>query len=156
MINQAAQGSDLLLSEDFGPVRVLTLNRGSARNCLSIGLMAALHGGLTEAAQDDAVRAVVLTGAGAVFSSGHDLKELTAHRGDTDRGRTFYANTMAACTDMMLAIVRSPKPVIAAVNGIARRQVASLWRAAISQWPVSMRASPRLGSILGCFAPRPW
>ena len=119
MINQLAQGSDLLLSEDFGPVRVLTLNRGSARNCLSIGLMAALHGGLTEAAQDDAVRAVVLTGAGAVFSSGHDLKELTAHRGDTDRGRTFYANTMAACTDMMLAIVRSPKPVIAAVNGIA-------------------------------------
>jgi enoyl-CoA hydratase/carnithine racemase len=81
--------------------------------------MAALQGGITEAAQDDAVRAVVLTGAGPAFSSGHDLKELTAHRDDQDKGRAFYAKTMAACSDMMLAIVRSPKPVIAAVNGIA-------------------------------------
>jgi enoyl-CoA hydratase/carnithine racemase len=47
------------------------------------------------------------------------LKELTAHRIDPDKGRAFYAKTMAACSDMMLAIVRSPKPVIAAVNGIA-------------------------------------
>jgi len=84
-----------------------------------MALMAALHDGITEAAQDDAVRAVVLTGAGPAFSSGHDLKELTAHRDDPDKGRAFYAKTMAACSDIMLAIVRSPKPVIAAVNGIA-------------------------------------
>jgi enoyl-CoA hydratase/carnithine racemase len=54
-----------------------------------------------------------------VFSSGHDLRELTAHRNDPDRGREFYAHTMHACSEMMLAMVRSPKPVIAAVNGIA-------------------------------------
>ena len=119
MTNQAPQETDLVLSGDRGAVRILTLNRSSARNCLSMGLMAALHGGITEASEDDAVRAVVLTGAGPAFSSGHDLKELTAHRDDTDKGRAFYAKTMAACTDMMLAIVRSPKPVIAAVNGIA-------------------------------------
>jgi enoyl-CoA hydratase/carnithine racemase len=67
----------------------------------------------------EAIRAVVITGAGSAFCSGHDLKELTAHRNDSDRGRAFFAKTMAACSDMMLAIVRSPKPVIAAVNGIA-------------------------------------
>ncbi len=111
--------SHILLCEDRETVRVLTLNRPKARNCLSMDLMAALHGAVTEAGFNDAVRAVVLTGTGPAFSSGHDLKELTAHRNDEDRGRAFYAETMRACSDMMLAIVRSPKPVIAAVNGIA-------------------------------------
>jgi enoyl-CoA hydratase/carnithine racemase len=111
--------SHILLCEDREAVRVLTLNRPNARNCLSMDLMAALHGAVTEAGDNDAVRAVVLTGAGPAFSAGHDLKELTEHRNDEDRGRAFYAETMGACSDMMLAIVRSPKPVIAAVNGIA-------------------------------------
>jgi enoyl-CoA hydratase/carnithine racemase len=111
--------SDILLTEDQGPVRVLTLNRPEARNSLSMDLMAALHGAVEEAGRSDSVRAVVLTGAGPAFSAGHDLKELTAHRNDPDRGRAFYAETMTACSDMMLAIVRSPKPVIAAVNGVA-------------------------------------
>lgn len=111
--------SHILLCEDREAVRVLTLNRPKARNCLSMDLMAALHGAVTEAGDNDAVRAVVLTGTGPAFCSGHDLKELTAHRNDEDRGRAFYAETMGACSDMMLAIVRSPKPVIAAVNGIA-------------------------------------
>lgn len=119
MAVQASQGTDILLSEDRGPVRMLTLNRGAARNCLSEALMAALHGAITDAANTDHVRAIVLTGAGPAFCSGHDLKELTAHRSDPDKGRAFYAKTMAACSDMMLAIVRSPKPVIAAVNGMA-------------------------------------
>jgi len=111
--------NDILLCEDREAVRILTLNRPKARNCLSMDLMAALHGALTEADATRSVRAVVLTGTGPAFSSGHDLKELTAHRNDPDRGRAFYAETMRACANMMLAIVRSPKPVIAAVNGIA-------------------------------------
>jgi enoyl-CoA hydratase/carnithine racemase len=108
-----------LLREDRGPVAVLTLNRPEARNSLSEALIAALTGAVTEISGSDSVRAIVITGAGPAFSSGHDLKELTAHRNDPDRGRCFFAKTMAACSDMMLAIVRLPKPVIAAVNGIA-------------------------------------
>ncbi len=65
------------------------------------------------------IRAIVITGAGSAFSSGHDLKELTAHRNDPDRGRAYFAKIMAACSELMLSIVHSPKPVIAAVNGIA-------------------------------------
>ena len=108
-----------LLREDRGPVALLTLNRPNARNCLSEALMAALHGAVTEIGTRDDIRAIVITGAGSAFSSGHDLKELTAHRNDPDRGRSFYAKTMEACSALMLAIVRSPKPVIAAVNGVA-------------------------------------
>jgi len=109
----------ILLREDRGPVAVLTLNRPEARNSLSLELIAALHGSVRELGDTDAIRAIVVTGAGTAFSSGHDLKELTAHRNDPDRGRDFFAKTMTACSEMMLAIVRCPKPVIAGVNGIA-------------------------------------
>jgi len=110
---------DSLLHEDRGAVRILTLNRPKARNCLSMDLMRALTGALADAGGTHEIRAVVLTGAGPAFSSGHDLKELTAHRTDPDKGQAFYQDTMQACSDLMLAIVRMPKPVIAAVNGIA-------------------------------------
>ncbi len=108
-----------LLREDRGPVALLTLNRPEARNCLSEDLIQALHGAIVNIGGSNAVRAVVITGAGSAFSSGHDLKELSAHRNDKDRGRDYFAKVMGACSEMMLSIVRSPKPVIAAVNGIA-------------------------------------
>jgi enoyl-CoA hydratase/carnithine racemase len=116
---QTAHETEILLREDQGPLAILTLNRPEARNSLSRELLDALTGAIAEIGGSDAIRAVVLTGAGAAFSSGHDLKELTAHRNDPDKGRAFFADTMTACAEMMLAIVRSPKPVIAAVNGIA-------------------------------------
>jgi enoyl-CoA hydratase/carnithine racemase len=109
----------ILLREERGPVAVLTLNRPEARNSLSLALIAALHDAVRELGGVDAIRAIVVTGAGTAFSSGHDLKELTAHRNDLDRGRDFFAKTMTACSDMIIAIVRCPKPVIAGVNGIA-------------------------------------
>jgi enoyl-CoA hydratase/carnithine racemase len=107
------------LRADQGPVAVLTLNRPEARNCLSEDLLAALHAAIAEIGGSDAIRAIVITGAGSAFSSGHDLKELSSHRGDPDRGKAYFAKIMDACSRMMLSIVRSPKPVIAAVNGIA-------------------------------------
>lgn len=110
---------DILLWKDQDAVRVLTLNRPKARNCLSMALMQALQGALAEAAETDDVRALVLAGSGPAFSSGHDLKELTARRNDPDRGRAFFEETMRTCAETMLTIVRLPKPVIAAVNGIA-------------------------------------
>jgi enoyl-CoA hydratase/carnithine racemase len=116
---QPANDATVLLREDRGPVALLTLHRPDARNSLSEELIAAIAGAVRDIGGCDAVRAIVITGAGSAFSSGHDLKELTAHRNDPDRGRAFFAKTMAACSDMMLTIVRSPKPVIAAVNGIA-------------------------------------
>ena len=108
-----------LLRGDQGPVAVLTLNRAEARNCLSEDLLAALYASIAEIGDSDAIRAIVITGAGSAFSSGHDLKELSSHRNDPDRGKAYFAKIMDACSKMMVSIVRSPKPVIAAVNGIA-------------------------------------
>ena len=112
-------GAPVLLRNDRGPVAVLTLNRPDVRNALSEVLIAALHDAVTEIGNSDEVRAIVITGAGQAFSSGHDLKEMTAHRNEPDRGRSYFTRVMEACAQMMLSIVRSPKPVIAAVNGIA-------------------------------------
>ncbi len=109
----------MLLRDVQGAVVVLTLNRPDARNSLSEEMIGALTRAMRELAGAEEVRAIVVTGAGTAFCAGHDLKELTAHRNDSDRGRAFFAKTLGACSDMMLAIVRSPKPVIAAVNGIA-------------------------------------
>ena len=114
-----ASVSDVLTHETIGSVAVLTLNRPAARNSLSEALIAALHGALASVRDDARVRAVVIAANGTVFSSGHDLKELSARRSDPDRGRAYFAQMMTACSAMMQAIVHLPKPVIAAVQGVA-------------------------------------
>ena len=100
-------------------VALLTLNRPAQRNALSRELIAALTGAIADLSQKSDVGAIVLTGAGNAFCAGHDLKELTFRRGDADGGRAFFDETMMACSAMMQTIVACPKPVIAAVNGIA-------------------------------------
>jgi len=113
------QDAPLLLRETDGPVAVLTLNRPATRNSLSEAMIASLHAALGDIADDATVRAVVIAAQGPAFSAGHDLKELTARRGDADGGRAYFAGMMTACSAMMQAIVTLPKPIIAAVQGIA-------------------------------------
>ena len=88
-------------------------------NALSIAMVDALLAALADAADDEDCRVVVLAANGKVFSAGHDLKELTAHRQDDDRGRGFFETTMRRCSDLMQAIVRHRCPVIAEVGGLA-------------------------------------
>ena len=109
----------ILLRETIGSIVVLTLNRPEARNSLSEGLIAELHAALNEIRNDNSVRAVVIAANGAAFSAGHDMKELTERRSDADRGRAYFGQIMNACSAMMQAIVHLPKPVVAAVPGIA-------------------------------------
>ena len=111
--------SPVLLRETLGSIAVLTLNRPASRNSLSEGLIAALHAALAEVHDDASVRAVVIAANGPAFSAGHDMKELTARRSDADCGRAYFAQVMNACSAMMQAIVQLPKPVVAAVQGIA-------------------------------------
>src|SRR4030088_43488 len=109
----------VLLRQTRGSIAVLTLNRPDARNSLSEGLIAELHAALKESHDDANVRAVVIAANGPAFSSGHDMKELTARRTNADRGRAYFAGIMTACSEMMQAIVQLPKPVVAAVQGVA-------------------------------------
>ena len=123
MTSQAARASvsepPILLRDQIGDVAVLTLNRPEARNSLSEDLIAGLTAALSEFHDDTKVRAVVIAANGSAFSAGHDMKELTARRSDADRGRAYFAEIMTACSTMMQAIVHLPKPVVAAVQGIA-------------------------------------
>jgi enoyl-CoA hydratase/carnithine racemase len=100
-------------------IALLTLDRPQARNSLSEAMLDALADRLDALARDDAVRAVVLDAAAPAFCAGHDLKELTAHRTDQDRGRAFFRKIMTLCSAVMQQIVRLPQPVIAAVHGTA-------------------------------------
>jgi enoyl-CoA hydratase/carnithine racemase len=109
----------VLLRETLGSIALLTLNRPASRNSLSEGLIAELHAALREIHDDQSVRAVVIAANGPAFSAGHDMKELTARRTDVDRGRAYFAQIMDACSAMMQAIVHLPKPVVAAVQGVA-------------------------------------
>ncbi|TKT69081.1 enoyl-CoA hydratase [Aquamicrobium sp. LC103] len=113
-------------SEPAGPVAVavqdgilrLTLAKPPA-NALSLATLAALQAEFEAAEADASIRVIVLAAEGKVFCAGHDLKELTAHRGDVDRGRAFYERTMTECSRLMQTIVRHPKPVIAEIDGTA-------------------------------------
>ena len=107
--------SPLLLREDGDGVATLTLNRPQARNALSQSMLEALSATLAALAADESVRVVVIAGAGPAFCAGHDLKELRA--AGYERGYT--EALFAKCAEVMTAIVRLPKPVIARVHGIA-------------------------------------
>jgi enoyl-CoA hydratase/carnithine racemase len=111
--------SPVLRQEMLGSIAVLTLNRPEARNSLSEALIGELHAALKNIHDDAGVRAVVIAANGPAFSAGHDMKELTARRADADRGRAYFADMMTACSAMMQAIVQLPKPVVAAVQGVA-------------------------------------
>jgi enoyl-CoA hydratase/carnithine racemase len=108
-----------VLRESLGDIAVLILNRPRARNTLSEAMLQALRRALADIAEEKAVRAVVLAARGSVFSAGHDLKELTAHRSEADGGRGYTQHIMQICSAMMLSIPRLPQPVIAAVEGTA-------------------------------------
>ncbi len=111
--------SGLLLEHRAGGVQRLTLNDAGTRNSLSEAMMAELQGALDAARDDGSVRVIVLSAIGPAFSSGHNLKEITAHRFDDDKGAAYFAQLFDTCAALMTSIVRHPRPVIAEVSGLA-------------------------------------
>ncbi len=106
-------GLRTLIVDHAGPAFRVTLNRPERRNALSLELMDELVGVLRPLAERRDVRAVVIQGAGAVFSAGHDLSEMVG------RDLAFYQRLFDSCTALMEAIHRLPQPVIAKVHGMA-------------------------------------
>jgi enoyl-CoA hydratase/carnithine racemase len=105
--------------ETAADVATLTLNSPASRNALSLAMIDALSGRLDALAGRHDVRVIVLQAEGPSFCAGHDLKELTAHRNDPDRGCAFFDKTMRACSALMQKIVTLPQPVVAAVDEMA-------------------------------------
>ena len=115
----ASQAEPILLREDMSGIAILTLNRPKARNTLSDAMLAALSEAFGLIARDRSIRAVVLAAKGPAFCAGHDLKEMTAHRSDSDRGRAYFVDLFTRCATLMQAIVHLPQPVVAAVHATA-------------------------------------
>jgi enoyl-CoA hydratase/carnithine racemase len=101
-----------------GAILRLSLHNPPA-NALSTAAMEALQAELDAADGDENVRVVVIAAAGKLFSAGHDLKEMTAHRADPDGGKAFFEHTFALCSRLMQSIAGHTMPVIAEVDGIA-------------------------------------
>lgn len=111
--------SEALVGEERqGAVVRLTIDNPPA-NVLSLDLMETLQMRLDAIRGDKGVRVVIIAAAGKLFSAGHDLKEMTAHRVDSDNGRSFFEQVFALCSGLMQSIVSLPIPVIAEIDGIA-------------------------------------
>jgi 2-(1,2-epoxy-1,2-dihydrophenyl)acetyl-CoA isomerase len=101
---------------DRGPVRVLALDRPARRNAMSTATAEALEAALRAAADDDSVRAVVLTGTGGHFSAGGDADAILEHISGDDPG---LLALMRAFHRVVVEIWESRLPVVAAVSGVA-------------------------------------
>jgi enoyl-CoA hydratase len=113
MSTDANEDGPVLLAEDLGPVRRLTLNRPASLNALSGELMDALDEAFAAAADDDEVRVVILRGAGRAFCAGYDLKQ-DAEEGTKDAAE--WHRELDRDTRRLLRILELPKPVIASVH----------------------------------------
>ena len=100
--------------ERIDRVLVVTLNRPDQMNALSSALMIELGQTIGDAVSDESIHVVIITGAGAAFSAGADLKEALASSSDPEK----FGATLVAWRDVFLSIEQCPKPVIAGVNGV--------------------------------------
>jgi enoyl-CoA hydratase/carnithine racemase len=116
-----APGSRTIANMGYTNIRIavadgiarVVLNRPERRNAMSLALLEELGAGIGALGETAGVGAVIVEGAGSVFSAGHDLSEML------DREPRFYDRLFAACTDVMLGIQTVPQPVIAKVHGVA-------------------------------------
>lgn len=109
--------SEVLLIERTDGVATVTLNRPDSMNSLSVELKEALGSAVDEVGRDESVRAVVLTGNGRGFCVGQDLRE---HVALLEAGDPAPLDTVTVhYNPIITALASMPKPVIAAVNGMA-------------------------------------
>ncbi|HEY1774678.1 MAG TPA: enoyl-CoA hydratase [Solirubrobacteraceae bacterium] len=103
---------NVLVTRNGSAARMI-LNRAEKRNALSLELLEELIAALREVSAWRDTRAIVIEGAGAAFSAGHDLSEMIG------RDREFLAQLFDRCSVMMATLHEAPQPVIAKVHGIA-------------------------------------
>lgn len=103
-----------------GAVGTILLNREERRNALSRAMVAELQQAFDDLGLEKRVRAVVLTGAGTAFCSGHDVHELHSLDGLPDQEKAQqWGDTAEAYRELVAQMIEFPKPIIASVNGPA-------------------------------------
>lgn len=108
--------TDILLQEDRGSTRVLTLNRPRRLNALNGALVEAICGAVSQAHSDDGVVCILLQGNERAFSAGADMKEAAGHAGEGLRAARDRTEAGAAIYELGRL---TDKPLIAAVRGYA-------------------------------------
>lgn len=103
-----------ILRDDNQGITTLTLNRPQQYNVLSLDMLTMLSTMLTDIAQDDSVRVVVLAANGKAFCSGHNLKQM-----QDNPNYDYQHHLFTTCSGVMQQIRQLPQPVIAKVQGIA-------------------------------------
>ena len=109
----------LLERYDKNAVAHLEMNAPEKLNALSEAMLAALQKEFDDLSEDKSIRAVILSGKGKAFCSGHDLKEMTGGRQAKDGGKAYFKSLFDKCAKMMNSIRKMPQPIIAKVHGIA-------------------------------------
>ena len=133
----------------------LTLDDQENKNALSKTMMEQLKDSLNSASLDDSVKVIVIAATGDVFSSGHNLKEITNARENKDAGEAYFNSLFNLCSSLMQLIVNCKKPIIAEVNGVATAagcQLVASCDLAISS-DSSMFATPGVNIGLFCSTP---
>jgi enoyl-CoA hydratase/carnithine racemase len=74
---------------------------------------------INEISADKLIKVIVIASTGKIFCSGHNLKEITAARENSDQGESYFRDLFESCSILMQSIVNCPKPVIAEIDGIA-------------------------------------
>ena len=96
-----------------------TLNNPSSQNTLSLDIINTLNKIILDSAKNNEAKVIIIRSVGKIFSAGHNLKEISLHRKDSDKGLKFFTTLISSCSNLMLNILNNPKPVIAEVNGVA-------------------------------------
>ncbi|XP_054292310.1 enoyl-CoA hydratase domain-containing protein 3, mitochondrial [Pongo pygmaeus] len=95
-------------------IRNIVLSNPKKRNALSLAMLKSLQSDILHDADSNDLKVIIISAEGPVFSSGHDLKELTE-----EQGRDYHAEVFQTCSKVMMLIRNHPVPVIAMVNGLA-------------------------------------
>lgn len=109
----------LLQRDTKAGIARLTMTTPETLNALSDAMLDALQSEFEAIAKDEAIRVVILAGAGRAFCAGHDLREMQAARQAPDKGAAQLADLFDRCARMMLTVQSMPQPVIAEVHGLA-------------------------------------
>ncbi|XP_068442878.1 enoyl-CoA hydratase domain-containing protein 3, mitochondrial [Clinocottus analis] len=143
-----AEPEPLTVRQQSHGIRRIILNNPKKRNALSLSMLESLRENLL--ADSDELRVVIISARGPVFSSGHDLKELTSAQ-----GREYHTKVFHTCAEVMTLIQDLPVPVIAMVNGVATaagcQLVASCDVAVVTE--TSTFATPGVNVGLFCSTP---
>ena len=96
----------------------MVLNDPKRKNALSEDMIFALNSHISASSVDKSVKVIIISSNSNVFSSGHNLKEISAAR-EKRFCSSYFMELFDSCSSLMQLIVNCPKPVIAEVNGVA-------------------------------------